>query len=67
MRIVHKPRPLSDNGSSYVSAELADWLTTQNMGHVRGALYHPQTQGKIEGWHQTFKNRTPPEKALPTK
>ncbi|MGB6758558.1 MAG: integrase core domain-containing protein, partial [Xanthobacteraceae bacterium] len=56
-RIVHKPRLLSDNGSSYVSAELADWLTTQNMGHVRGAPYHPQTQGKIERWHQTLKNR----------
>ena len=56
-RIVHKPRLLSDNGSSYVSADLADWLDTQNMGHVRGAPYHPQTQGKIERWHQTLKNR----------
>src|SRR3974390_854796 len=56
-RIVHKPRLLSDNGSSYVSAELADWLDTQKMGHVRGAPYHPQTQGKIERWHQTLKNR----------
>jgi transposase InsO family protein len=48
VRIVHKPRLLSDNGSSYVWVELADWLTAQNMGHVRGAPYHPQTQGKIE-------------------
>jgi transposase InsO family protein len=23
----------------------------------RGAPYHPQTQGKIERWHQTLKNR----------
>src|SRR5476651_1357099 len=57
-RVVHKPRLLSDNGSSYVSAELTDWLTAQNMGHVRGAPYHPQTQGKIERWHQTLKNRS---------
>ena len=28
-----------------------------NMAHVRGAPYHPQTQGKIERWHQTLKNR----------
>ena len=27
------------------------------MEHVRGAAYHPQTQGKIERWHQTLKNR----------
>ena len=27
------------------------------MQHVRGAPYHPQTQGKIERWHQTLKSR----------
>lgn len=27
------------------------------MDHVRGAQFHPQTQGKIERWHQTMKNR----------
>jgi len=27
------------------------------MSHVRGAPMHPQTQGKIERWHQTLKNR----------
>ncbi len=27
------------------------------MRHVRGAPFHPQTQGKIERWHQTLKNR----------
>ncbi len=26
------------------------------MLHTRGAPYHPQTQGKIERWHQTLKN-----------
>jgi len=53
----HRPRLLSDNGSSYVSGELAEWLDKQHMSHVRGAPYHPQTQGKIERWHQTLKNR----------
>ena len=52
-----KPRLLSDNGSSYISGDLAEWLDDQNMKHVRGAPYHPQTQGKIERWHQTLKNR----------
>ena len=36
--------------------ELALWLKGQGMGHVRGAPNHPQTQGKIERWHQTLKN-----------
>ena len=27
------------------------------MQHVRGVPYHPMTQGKIERWHQTLKNR----------
>lgn len=53
----HKPRLLSDNGSCYISGELADWLDDRRMNHVRGAPFHPQTQGKIERWHQTMKNR----------
>jgi putative transposase len=56
-RIRHKPRLLSDNGSSYVAADLADWLDERKIDHIRGAPCHPQTQGKIERWHQTLKNR----------
>ncbi|KYK50600.1 integrase [Bradyrhizobium liaoningense] len=37
--------------------DLAGWLDQKGMQHVRGAPYHPQTQGKIERWHQTLKNR----------
>ena len=57
MTVVHRPRLLSDNGSSYVATDLAEWLDQQNMEHVRGAPFPPQTQGKIERWHQTLKNR----------
>jgi len=56
-KVVHRPRLLSDNGSSYISGDLARWLNDKGMKHVRGAPYHPQTQGKIERWHQTLKNR----------
>ena len=55
--VVHRPRLLSDNGASYISGDLAEWLDDNSMDHVRGAPYHPQTQGKIERWHQTLKNR----------
>jgi putative transposase len=37
--------------------DLAKWMERHNMAHVRGAPYHPMTQGKIERWHQTLKNR----------
>jgi len=57
VNVAHKPRLLSDNGPCYISADLADWLDGKGMSHVRGAPYHPQTQGKIERWHQTLKNR----------
>ena len=53
----HKPRLLSDNGSCYISGDRAEWLQDKRMKHVRGAPFHPQTQGKIERWHQTMKNR----------
>ena len=55
-RVEHKPRLLSDNGPCYISQELALWLKGQGMSHVRGAPNHPQTQGKIERWHQSLKN-----------
>jgi transposase InsO family protein len=55
--VAQKPRLLSDNGSSYVAADLAEYLDAKGMDHVRGAPHHPQTQGKIERWHQTMKNR----------
>ena len=55
--VLHKPRLLSDNGSSYVAGDLAIWLEEKGMDHVRGAPHHPQTQGKIERWHQTMKDR----------
>jgi transposase InsO family protein len=52
-----RPRLLSDNGSSYVAGDLAKWLGARAIKHLRGAPYHPMTQGKIERWHQTLKNR----------
>jgi len=55
--ITHRPRLLSDNGSSYIAGDLADWLKHQSITHVRGAPNHPMTQGKIERWRQTLKNR----------
>ena len=56
-QVAHRPRLLSDNGSSYIAGDLAEWLEDRGIKHIRGAPFHPQTQGKIERWHQTLKNR----------
>ena len=57
VQVAHRPRLLSDNGPSYLAGDLAEWLTDRGISHIRGAPFHPQTQGKIERWHQTLKNR----------
>ena len=56
VRVVHRPRLLSDNGPCYISQELADYLDTYGLTHTRGAPYHPMTQGKIERYHRSMKN-----------
>ena len=53
----HRPRLLSDNGPSYVSAQLGSWLAEHGMTHSRGKPYHPMTQGKIERYHRSLKNQ----------
>src|SRR4029078_2672775 len=45
-RVVHKPSLLSDNGSSYVSGDLAKWLEDASMDHVRGAPC-PQARSSV--------------------
>ncbi len=50
------PRLLSDNGSCYISSELAEYIEDHGMTHVRGKPNHPQTQGKIERYHRSMKN-----------
>lgn len=57
VRIVQRPRLLADNGPCSVAADLATSLSGRGMEHTRSVPCHPQTQGKIERWHQTLKNR----------
>jgi transposase InsO family protein len=56
VKLQQRPRLLSDNGSAYISKALAEYLNDKKMEHVRGAPYHPMTQGKIERWHRSLKN-----------
>jgi transposase InsO family protein len=57
VRVRHRPRLLSDNGPSYLSAQLGSWLAEHGMTHTRGKPYHPMTQGKIERYHRSMENQ----------
>ena len=46
---------LSDNGSGYVSRLFREYLQLVGIRHVLAAPYHPQTNGKLERYHQTLK------------
>src|SRR5438132_10639490 len=57
VKVLHRPRLLSENGPSYASSELGKWLEDNGIRHIRGRPYHPMTQGKIERYHRSMKNR----------
>jgi len=49
--------PKSGNLQEVSRESVHIYMKDRGMKHSRGAPYHPQTQGKIERWHQTLKNR----------
>jgi len=50
-----RPKMLSDNGPGFIGEILATYLKAQRIGHIFGAPYHPQTQGKVERINRTMK------------
>jgi transposase InsO family protein len=53
----HRPTLLSDNGSGFTSKILAGYLDAHGIKHIFGKPYHPQTQGKIERFHRSIKEK----------
>ena len=53
--VTDRTRLLSDNGPGYVSRAFRDYLHLVGIRHIRAAPFHPQTNGKLERYHQTIK------------
>ena len=53
--VTDRTRLLSDNGPGYVSRAFRDYLGMVGIKHILAAPFHPQTNGKLERYHQTIK------------
>ena len=52
--ITDRTRLLSDNGPGYISRAFRDYLGMVGIRHILAAPFHPQTNGKLERYHQTL-------------
>lgn len=50
-----RPRIISDNGPQFVARDFKQFIRLAGLTHVRTSPYYPQSNGKIERWHQTLK------------
>ena len=52
-----RARLLTDRGSGYLAAAFEDYLRALGIRHIYCAPHHPQTNGKLERFHETLKAR----------
>ncbi len=50
-----RPRIISDNGPQFVALAFKSFIRLCGMTHVRTSPFYPQSNGKIERWHQSLK------------
>ena len=50
-----RPRIISDNGPQFIAKDFKEFIRICGMTHVRTSPYYPQSNGKIERWHETLK------------
>jgi putative transposase len=51
-----KPRIISDNGPQFIARDFKEFIRISGMTHVRTSPYYPQSNGKLERWHQSLKS-----------
>jgi len=52
---VAKPRIISDNGPQFIAREFKAFIKFCGMTHVRTSPFYPQSNGKMERFHQSLK------------
>jgi putative transposase len=51
-----RARIISDNGPQFIARDFKEFIRISGMTHVRTSPYYPQSNGKIERWHGSFKS-----------
>ena len=50
-----RPRVISDNGPQFIARDFKEYIRDREMTHVRTSPFYPQSNGKLERWHQSLK------------
>jgi len=51
-----RPRIISDNGPQFIARDFKQFIRISGMTHVKTSRCYPQSNGKIERWHQSLKS-----------
>ena len=51
-----RPRYVTDNGRQFVGKEFKEFIAMHGYTHVTTSVHYPQSNGKIERWHKSFKD-----------